>query len=79
MPAPGVRYRDLATDKPALVHVLNASGLAVGRMLAALIVSCQEQGVRVKVPKVVHILNASGLAVGRTLAVLIESCQEQGA
>ena len=62
-----------------MAHTLNASGLAVGRMLAALIKSCQEQGIRVKVPKVAHILNASGLAVGRTLAALIESCQEQGA
>ena len=46
----GSAYRELSgaggirVKVPKVVHVLNASGLAVGRMLAALIVSCQEQG-----------------------------------
>ena len=42
------------TDKPALVHTLNASGLAVGRTLAAVIENCQEEGIRVKIPKVLR-------------------------
>ena len=61
-----------------MAHILNASGLAVGRTLAAVIESCQEQGVRVKIPKVARTLKVSGLAVDGTLAALIESCQEQG-
>ena len=46
----GSAYRELSgaggirVKVPKVLHVLNASGLAVGRMLAALIESCQEQG-----------------------------------
>ena len=50
----GIRYRDPATRKPSLVHILNASGLAVGRTLAAVIENCQEERVRVKIPKVLR-------------------------
>ena len=44
------RYRDPDTGKPALVHTLNGSGLAVGRTLVAVLENCQQADGSVRVP-----------------------------
>lgn len=46
------RYRDSATGKPALVHTLNGSGLAVGRTLIAVMENYQQEDGSIKVPEV---------------------------
>ena len=44
------RYRDPDTGRPALVHTLNGSGLAVGRTLVAVLENFQEGDGSVRVP-----------------------------
>jgi seryl-tRNA synthetase len=44
------RYRDPQTKKPALLHTLNGSGLAVGRALVAVMENYQDEGGRIAVP-----------------------------
>lgn len=46
------RYRDRATGKPALVHTLNGSGLAVGRTMIAVMENYQQADGSIKVPEV---------------------------
>lgn len=45
------RYRDSETGKPALVHTLNGSGLAVGRTLIAVMENYQQADGSIKVPE----------------------------
>jgi seryl-tRNA synthetase len=45
-----IRYRAKETGKPELVHTLNGSGLAVPRVLAALLENNLQQDGRVKIP-----------------------------
>ncbi len=44
------RYRDPQTKKPALLHTLNGSGLAVGRTLAAIMENFQDGDGRIAIP-----------------------------
>ena len=46
-----IRYRD-GKDKPAHVHTLNGSGLAIGRTVAAILENCQQADGSVRVPEV---------------------------
>ena len=45
-----IRFRNTATGKPELVHTLNGSGLAVPRVLAALLENNLQADSRVKIP-----------------------------
>jgi seryl-tRNA synthetase len=45
------RYRNPETGKPALVHTLNGSGLAVGRTLIAVMENYQQQDGSIRVPE----------------------------
>jgi seryl-tRNA synthetase len=47
----GIRYRPAGSKKPAFVHTLNGSGLAVGRTLVAVLENCQQADGTVKVPR----------------------------
>ena len=47
-----IRYRSKETGKPELVHTLNGSGLAVPRVLAALLENNLQADGRVKIPTV---------------------------
>ena len=49
-----LRYRDPATNKPALVHTLNGSGLAVGRALVAVMENYQQADGSIAVPHVLR-------------------------
>lgn len=49
-----VRYRDKVTKKPALLHTLNGSGLAVGRTLVAVLENYQQADGSVVVPEVLR-------------------------
>lgn len=44
------RYRDEASGKPAYLHTINGSGLAVGRTLVAVLENCQQADGSVAVP-----------------------------
>jgi seryl-tRNA synthetase len=44
------RYRDPQTRKPALLHTLNGSGLAVGRTLVAVLENYQDSDGRIAIP-----------------------------
>jgi len=46
------RWRDPATGKPALVHTLNGSGLAIGRTLLAIMENYQQADGSIEVPEV---------------------------
>jgi len=48
------RWRDPSTNKPALVHTLNGSGLAVGRTLIAVMENYQDAEGRIHVPDVLE-------------------------
>ncbi|MEW5774875.1 MAG: serine--tRNA ligase [Thermodesulfobacteriota bacterium] len=45
-----IRYRPAGSKKPAFVHTLNGSGLAVGRALVAVLENCQQADGSVKMP-----------------------------
>ena len=45
-----IRFRSKETGKPELVHTLNGSGLAVPRVLAALLENNLQEDRRVKIP-----------------------------
>jgi seryl-tRNA synthetase len=45
-----IRFRSKATEKPELVHTLNGSGLAVPRVLAAILENNLQEDGRVKIP-----------------------------
>ena len=49
-----IRYRSKATGKPALVHTLNGSGLAVGRTFAAILENFQNEDGSISIPKVLQ-------------------------
>lgn len=49
-----IRYRDPATGKPAFVHTLNASGLAVGRTMIAVLENYQQADGSVVIPEVLR-------------------------
>lgn len=48
------RYRDPETNKPALVHTLNGSGLAVGRTLVAVVENYQQEDGSIAIPEVLQ-------------------------
>jgi seryl-tRNA synthetase len=49
-----IRYRPGNGGKPEIVHTLNGSGLALPRVVAALIEHCQTPEGKVIIPKVLH-------------------------
>jgi seryl-tRNA synthetase len=49
-----IRYRPAGGGKPAFVHTLNGSGVAVPRLLAALLEHYQEPDGSVRVPEVLR-------------------------
>jgi seryl-tRNA synthetase len=49
-----IRYRPAAGAKPELVHTLNGSGLALARVVAAILEACQQPDGTVVVPKVLR-------------------------
>ena len=49
-----IRYRPQGGGKPAFVHTLNGSGLAVGRTLLAILENYQQEDGTVKIPKVLQ-------------------------
>lgn len=49
-----IRYRSRETGKPAFVHTLNGSGLAVGRTFAAILENFQNEDGSVTIPKVLR-------------------------
>lgn len=49
-----IRYRSKTTGKPAFVHTLNGSGLAVGRTFAAILENFQNEDGTVTVPEVLR-------------------------
>lgn len=49
-----IRYRSKETGKPAFVHTLNGSGLAVGRTFAAILENFQNEDGSVTIPKVLR-------------------------
>ena len=49
-----IKYRSSETGKPEFVHTLNGSGLALPRVVAALIELYQTPGGKITVPKVLH-------------------------
>jgi seryl-tRNA synthetase len=48
------RYRNPETKKPALVHTLNGSGLAIGRTLVAVLENYQDENGQVAIPDVLQ-------------------------
>ncbi len=50
----GIRYRPQGSNKSALVHTLNGSGLAVGRTLAAIFENYQQADGQVAIPEVLR-------------------------
>jgi seryl-tRNA synthetase len=50
----GLRFRPAHGEKPELVHTLNGSGLALPRVMAALLETYQEQDGSVRVPEVIR-------------------------
>jgi seryl-tRNA synthetase len=56
------RYRSKVDNKPALLHTLNGSGLAVGRTLVAVLENYQNQDGTITVPEVIRSY-MSGLSV----------------
>ncbi|MDD5757740.1 MAG: serine--tRNA ligase [Desulfobulbaceae bacterium] len=50
----GIRYRPQGSNKSALVHTLNGSGLAVGRTLAAIFENYQQEDGQVAIPEVLQ-------------------------
>jgi len=48
------RFRDPTTNKPALLHTLNGSGLAAGRTLVAVMENYQDEQGRIHVPEVLQ-------------------------
>jgi seryl-tRNA synthetase len=53
-----IRYRPKPGDKPAFVHTLNGSGLAVGRTLVAIMENYQNEDGSITIPKVLrHFMN----------------------
>ncbi|WP_022834745.1 serine--tRNA ligase [Salisaeta longa] len=49
-----IRYRATPEDKPALVHTLNGSGLALPRVVAALLENNQQADGTIQLPEVLH-------------------------
>lgn len=49
-----IRFRPKGGGKPAFVHTLNGSGLAVGRTLIAVLENYQQEDGSVRLPKVLH-------------------------
>jgi seryl-tRNA synthetase len=49
-----VRFKPAATGKPEFVHTLNGSGLALPRVVAALIENNQTPEGKIVVPKALH-------------------------
>ena len=49
-----IRYRKDSESKPALVHTLNGSGLAVGRTFIAILENYQDAAGNIEIPKALH-------------------------
>jgi seryl-tRNA synthetase len=50
----GIRFRRGPNDKPEFVHTLNGSGLAVGRTVACILETCQNEDGSVTIPEVLR-------------------------
>ena len=50
----GIRYRPEGTRKPALVHTLNGSGLALPRVVAAFLENNQQADGSILIPEVLQ-------------------------
>ena len=50
----GIRYRNEETNKPAYMHTLNGSGLAVGRTVTAILENYQQEDGSVVIPEVLR-------------------------
>jgi seryl-tRNA synthetase len=48
------RYRNPEDNKPALLHTLNGSGLAVGRTLVAILENYQNEDGSITIPEALH-------------------------
>jgi seryl-tRNA synthetase len=57
----GLKYRSEATGKPAFLHTINGSGLAVGRTLAAILENYQINHQEVAIPEVLRPYFRNGL------------------
>ena len=60
------RWRDPKTKKPALVHTLNGSGLAVGRTLVAVLENYQQADGSIRIPGVVQPYMAGATVIAPT-------------
>lgn len=49
-----IRYRSKETGKPAFIHTINGSGLAVGRTFAAILENFQNEDGSISIPKVLQ-------------------------
>ncbi len=49
-----LRFRPSQSEKPIFLHTLNASGLALPRVIAALLESCQQDDGSILLPEVLH-------------------------
>ncbi len=49
-----IRYKDSKTEKPAFLHTINGSGLAVGRTFAAILENYQTSSGTIKIPTVLQ-------------------------
>ena len=49
-----LRFKRSQADKPEFVHTLNGSALALPRVVAALLETCQEEDGSVSLPDVLH-------------------------
>ena len=49
-----LRFRPSQSEKPIFLHTLNASGLALPRVIAALLERCQQDDGSILLPEVLH-------------------------
>ncbi|HEY3997473.1 MAG TPA: aminoacyl--tRNA ligase-related protein, partial [Candidatus Xenobia bacterium] len=66
-----IRYRPQPKSKPELLHTLNGSGVAVGRTVAAILETFQEEDGTVRVPEVLRPYMRGVDRIGRAAAVAL--------
>ncbi|MBT4188229.1 MAG: serine--tRNA ligase, partial [Gemmatimonadales bacterium] len=49
-----IRFREAQSEKPQFVHTLNGSGLALPRIVAAILETFQEADGSISLPEVLH-------------------------
>jgi seryl-tRNA synthetase len=49
-----IKFRRETAEKPDFVHTLNGSGLAVGRVMAAILENCQNKDGSISIPEVLQ-------------------------